>query len=200
MGPTQFGSRTSLGTSDAMQAYLRWRENAQSLDHYVTLISADVEGGFDKVIPHRLDSTDLNPLYTPWIRHWAANRILQFRHNTRLDPTKYYTNNGIPQGSPLSPFLFGAYIKKIMDPRLITEPDTSRMIISYVDDMLICVSATSHPALEKLARETWINLTSAAASADMTFAENKTKTLHDRTETWCDGCDREDRPKYTTDV
>lgn len=184
MGPTQFGSRIASGTSDAMQTYLRWRENAQARNHYITLISADVEGGFDKVDPVRLALTDLNPLYTPWIRHWAANRSLQFRHNARLDPVKYITNNGIPQGSPLSPFLFGAYIKRLMDPRLITHPDVSRIVISYVDDVLICISATSRPALEKLAKDTWSALVNEAASIDMTFAENKTRTLHDRTETW----------------
>ena len=184
MGPTQFGSRISIGTSDAMQTYLRWRENAQDHDHLVTLISADVEGGFDKINPHQLHLTDLNPLYTPWIQHWAANRSLQFRYNAKLDPTKYITNNGIPQGSPLSPFLFGAYIKKLMDPRVIATPDASRIIISYVDDVLICVSASSHSALERLAKETWATLTTDAASIGMTFAENKTRTLHDRTETW----------------
>ena len=81
MSPTQFGSCTFLGTSDAMQTYLRWRENTQAHNHYVTLILADVEGGLDKVGPNRLPLPDLNPLYTPWIRHWAANRTLQFRDN-----------------------------------------------------------------------------------------------------------------------
>ena len=58
MGPSQFSSRISLGTSDAMQTYLRWRENAASLGHYTTIISADVEGGFDRVDPDQLSSTD----------------------------------------------------------------------------------------------------------------------------------------------
>ena len=184
MGPTQFGSCISLGTSDAMRTYLRWRENVQAHDHFVTLISADVEGGFDKVDPRQLHLTDLNPLYTPWIRHWAANRSLQFRHNARLDPTKFTTNSGIPQGSPLSPFLFGAYIKKRTDTKFITTPDSSRIIISYVDDVLICVSSSLRSALERQAKETWETLTTNAASIGMTFAENKTRTLHDRTETW----------------
>ena len=167
-----------------MQCYLRWSEHARSLDHFTTLISADVDGGFDKVDPSLLSQTHLNPLYAHWIRHWASNRIMQFRPNHRLDPQKYITNNGIPQGSPLSPFLFGAHIKSLMDPRQITTPAATRLVISYVDDVLICVSADSRQSVETLARSTWASLNAEANHINMSFAENKTKTLHDRLETW----------------
>ena len=64
MGPSQFGSRIGICTFDAMQCYLRWKEHAHFLGHFVTFISADVKGGFDKVDPSRLTQTHLNP-YTP---------------------------------------------------------------------------------------------------------------------------------------
>lgn len=184
MGPSQFGSRMRRGTSDAMQCLLRWQENARSLGHHTSLISADIEGGFDKVDPRKLRDSDLNPLYIPWIEDWAANRNLQFRHNNCLDPTIYTCNRGIPQGSPLSPFLFGAYVKKLTDPRLVTHPDHSRLVISYVDDVLICISAQDMTTLEALAKSTWTALTSEALSVGMSFADNKTKTLHDTRTTW----------------
>ena len=187
LGPSQFGSRIGPGTSDAMQTYLRWKENAASLGHFTTIISTDVEGGFDQVNPNQLDSTDLNPLYTPWIRHWVGNRTMKIRHNSCLDPTQYTVNNGIPQGSPLSPFLFGAYIKKLMNPRIIATADTSRLIISYVDDVLICISNATRQNLKKLTEETWELLSTDARSIGMSFADNKTKTLYDRQETWAIG-------------
>lgn len=109
---------------------------------------------------------------------------MKIRHNARLDPTQYTVNNGIPQGSPLSPFLFGAYIKKLMDPRIITTANSSRLVISYVDDVLICISSSTRPTLQKLAEETWKSLSLEAQSIKMSFADNKTKTLHDRIETW----------------
>ena len=154
MGPSLFGSRIGIGTSDAMQCYLRWEEHSRSLADFTTLISADVEGGFDRVDPTRLAQTHLDPLYAHWIRHWASNRVMQFRPNHRLDPKQYIANNGIPQGSPLSPFLFGAYIKSLADPRLISSADSTRLVISYVDDVLICVSASSQASVEALARLT----------------------------------------------
>lgn len=63
---------------------------------------------------------------------------------------------------------------------LLTSPDLTPLVISYVDDVLICVSASSLSTLESLARETWASLTLDASHIGMTFAENKTITLHDR--------------------
>ena len=182
MGPTQFGSCICLGKSDTMQCYLRWKENAHSTNHFTTLISADVEGGIDKVDPSRLSQTHLHLLYLNCIRHWASG--MKFCPNHRLDPCQYTSNNGIPQGSPLSPFLFGAYFKPLMDPRLDVSPDHSRIMISCVDDVLICVSTTTRQAVESIVRSTWASLNSDAHSLGMTFTENKTKTVHDHIENW----------------
>ena len=184
MGPTQFGSRMRRGTSDAMQCLLRWQEHAHRLGHFTTLISTDIEGGFDRVDPRSLNNTHIRAEYIPWIQNWASNRTLKFRHNQRLDPQTYTTNRGIPQGSPLSPFLFGAYVKKLTDPRIITSLRSTRLIISYVDDVLICVSATSPSDLESLARDTWATLVAEASDIGVSFAENKTKTFHDRVDSW----------------
>ena len=184
MGPSQFGSRARLGTSDAMQCLLRWREHAHSLGHFTTLISADIEGGFDKVDPRTLGDTDLDPRYVPWIRNWAANRTMRFLRNNRLDPKTYTANPGIPQGSPLSPFLFGAYVTKLTRHRLLANPDFTRIIIPYVDDVIICLSASSTTALETLAKDTWSSLVSEASHIGMSFAENKPRTLHDCACSW----------------
>ena len=71
-----------------------------------------------------------------------------------------------------------------MDPQLFTSPDSTRLVISYVDDVLICVSADSRKSVETLARSTWATLNAEANRVGMSFAENKTKTLHDRSEDW----------------
>ena len=184
MGPTQFGSRESRGTSNAMQCLTRWIENAHSKKHYVSLIATDIEGGFDKVLPSRLDDSDIDPLYIPWIRHWAANREIKFRLNNRLDMTTYTINNGIPQGSPLSPFLFGAHIKKVMAPRMTLSDHSSTIVISYVDDVLICVSANNKDTVREICHNIWQDIQKDASEIGMSFAENKTKTWHDRIDSW----------------
>ena len=184
LGPSQFGSRINRGTSDAMQALLRWKDNAHAHGHYVTLVAADIEGGFDKVHPDRLSSTDIDPTYIPWIQNWATNREIRFRLNNRTDLKSYITNRGVPQGSPLSPLLFGAYIKSVMKPRLSSNPDSTSIVLSYVDDVLICVSASTPQETERITRNLWADVTREAQTIGMSFAENKTKTWHDRTENW----------------
>ena len=187
LGPSQFGSRINRGTSDAMQAYTQWMESARARQHYVTLIAADIEGGFDRVLPSKLPLTDINPLYIPWIQHWASDREIRFRHNNRLDLRTYYTNRGSPQGSPLSPFLFGAYIKKTVHPRITSNPHSTTLVISYVDDVLICVSASDPQEVKAITQKIWSELTQDAQDIGMSFAENKTKTWHDRLENWSIG-------------
>ena len=71
-----------------------------------------------------------------------------------------------------------------MNPRIIATADASRLVISYVDDVLICVSSSTRQSLRDLAEETWDSLSLDAQSIGMSFAANKTKTLHDRQEVW----------------
>jgi len=50
-------------------------------------------------------------------------------------------NKGVPQGLPLSPFLFGVYMSDIFAPRFQYSRGMSRLICSYVDDGIIMVAA-----------------------------------------------------------
>ena len=84
----------------------------------------------------------------------------------------------------MSPFLFGAYEKKLTSPRLISNSDSSRLVISYVDDVLLCLSASSLSDLRSLAESAWASLVLDASAVGMSFAENKTNTLHDRVDSW----------------
>ena len=46
----------------------------------------------------------------------------------------------MPQGSPLSPFLFGVYVADMAKSRICYRIDLRRMVVSYVDDGVILVS------------------------------------------------------------
>ena len=151
MGKSQFGSRRNWGTTDAMTMLLRWKKEVRKRAHYQSIIIADIEGVFDKVDPETLHQSALDRRYIPWIRSWARNRMMRMRINRETDDETYTTNLGIPQGSPLSPYLFCAHIEKVMKDRITDKGSCTTMVVSYVNDAAICVSAQDRKELEGIA-------------------------------------------------
>ena len=159
LGLTQFGSRRNTGTSDTMTILLQWKGHAERAGDKVTIIIADFEGGFEKVNPaaFRYRETRVAEQYTKWIYNWTRNRELQFRFNEKTNDQVYTTNVGLPQGSPLSPYLFREYVKNIMTGN---EQDTKdgTLLISYVDDIAICIRGKDDTEVAMKAARTWNDL------------------------------------------
>ena len=180
LGPTQFSSRRNTGTSDAMKTLMKWKEKAEEENQLVTIVIADIKGGFDKVNPmsFRNKETEIDNRYSEWIYNWSTNRVISFRFNVKTDGREYVTNSGIPQGSPLSPYLFGAYVKKIMYSDGQMKEKDGFLLISYVDDLVICIKGRTEEEMEEKTGAAWAEVNRRATSRGMSFAENKTKTWH----------------------
>ena len=80
---------------------------------------------------------------------------MRIRINRSTDERVYTTNKGIPQGSPLSPYLFCAHITKVMKDRITDNSQSTSMVVSYVDDAAICISSKDRTKLEQEARRIW---------------------------------------------
>ena len=184
---TQFGSRRNRGTTDAMMALMRWKQETRKRGHYQSIIRVDIEGGFDKVNPSTLQNSPIDRNYIPWIQSWARNRTMRIRINGSTDSQTYVTNQGIPQGSPLSPYLFCAHIKEVMRERIGDDRHSTTMVVSYVDDAAICISAKDKTRLQEMARRIWGDMRTVAGKIGMDFAEEKTKTWHDHDAKWSIG-------------
>ena len=65
LGMTQYGSRRNRGTTDAMTALMRWKQETRKRGHYQSIIIADIEGGFDKVDPSTLQNCPIDKNYIP---------------------------------------------------------------------------------------------------------------------------------------
>ena len=138
---TQYGSRKNRSTHDTMKQILEFLE--YNKDKYTGILSMGVEGGFDKVdidmLCDILVYRECEPKLVDWIRRWTKGRRIQLRFNGKISK-EYNQNKGVPQGSPLSPFLFGVYVADMFISRICCRMDLRRMVVSYVDDGVILVS------------------------------------------------------------
>ena len=80
--------------------------------------------------PETLHQSALDEKYIPWIKSWARNRTMRMRINGGTDKEIYITNQGIPQRSPLSPYLFCTHITKVMKDRITDTGSNTTMVIS----------------------------------------------------------------------
>jgi len=175
---TQFGSRRKRGTHDSCALIY---EFLKAHEGYCTaLLSMDVEGGFDRInmdlLADFLSARGCPIDLVLWIRHWATQRRIQFRFNGRIS-REYTLSKGIPQGSPLSPFLFGVYVADIFRPRLQVSPSCRSMVGSYVDDGLIGVAGDSVRMVKNRLEEVFRGCVETAEGRGMGFSGLKTKWI-----------------------
>ena len=154
LGPTQFGSRRKRGVHDTMSVVFEFLRHNEGFK--CAMLSMDVEGGFDNIdidlLCDFLDVRECPADLIHWVRRWARNRVIRFRFNGRISKP-YFVNRGVPQGSPLSPFLFGVYVADIVEPCLRYSPSVRTVVSSYVDDGVILVASDSRD----LTRYRWLN-------------------------------------------
>jgi hypothetical protein len=85
------------------------RAKWQNKDGVATLLSLDMTGAFDKVVPARLLHNRRERKIPGWIVKWVGSFISN-RTTTLCLPgyntDAFPTHTGIPKGSPLSPILF----------------------------------------------------------------------------------------------
>jgi len=110
------------------------------------------------------------------VKRWAGNCVVRFRFNGRVSKP-YFVNCGIPQGSALFPFLFGAYVMDIFEPHLQYSPSVRTVISSYVDDGVILVASDSRDLTRYTMAELFTDCDRVARGRKMGFSTIKTKWI-----------------------
>jgi len=187
LGHTQFGSRRKRGVHDAMSVVFEVLQHNEG--YKCAMLSMDVEGGFDNIdiglLSNFLAARECPANLVQWVRRWAGRRVVRFRFNGRiLKP--YFVNCGIPQGSPLSPFLFGAYVADIFEPCLRYSPPVRTVVSSFVDDGVILVASDSRDLTRYTMTELFKDCDRIAKRRNMGFSAIKTKWIGFGGTTWED--------------
>ena len=111
-----------------------------------------------------------------WVRRWAGDHEVRFRFNGRVSKP-YFVKCGIPQGSPLSPFVFGAYVADIFEPRLRYSPSVRTVVSSYVDDVVILLASDSRDLTRYMMAEIFPDCDRVGRGRKMGFSTIKTRWI-----------------------
>jgi hypothetical protein len=111
---------------------------SQNKDGVATLLSLNMSGAFDRVVPPRLLNNRRERKISEWIVKWVGSFISN-RTTTLCLPSynsdPFPTHTGIPQGSPLSPILFLFYNANFV--KICNPPTLLASGPSFVDDVNI---------------------------------------------------------------
>src|SRR5437588_4640927 len=185
LGETQFGSRRKRGVHDATAVVLEFLKHNEGYKRLI--LSMDIEGGFDNIsvdlLSDFLTARGCPTNLRDWVRRWTTCRSLRFGFKGRVSKV-YHVSKGVPQGSPLSPFLFGAYVADVFRPRLRYGPSVTAILTSYVDDTVIAVAATSRGLAMSVGGELFEDCCRVAAGRGLSFSRLKTEWIGFGGVTW----------------
>lgn len=141
ISPFQFGFRKGLSTVDALSCLQTDLVNNLNKKQHIDCIALDIEKAFDKCWPetiiYQLTKWGLQGNLLKTIKSFLENRHFQVTVNNSKSDT-FYSNIGVPQGSPLSVPLFLAAINGITS-SLSKTPKISYLLSA--DDILIYTSS-----------------------------------------------------------
>jgi ribonuclease HI len=171
----QFGALPLRSAIDLTTCLLHDAEQALNQRQTATLLTFDVKGAFDGVLPgrlvHRLRAQGWPDNLARWVASFVTGRVVQIRIDGEIGPITEILC-GLPQGSPVSPILFMLYLAPLFRLR------SPKARFGYADDAAILAIS---PSLEANCQSLSNSLQEAldwGAMEGITFAPDKYELIH----------------------
>jgi len=174
LASTQYGSRKRRGCHDSMKQITEFVKFGRF--GHTEIMTMDVEGGFNNIdtalLAHILVYRSCDKSLVSWIVRWTTGRKMRLKFNERTSRV-YEVDKGVPQGSPLSPYLFGIYVEEIFKPRFKHGPSVSCLVSSYVDDGGVMVSGANREIVVGKMQELFEECDRVGRKRNMKFVARK---------------------------
>lgn len=175
LNPQHFGALPKRSAVDLTMALTHDLEEALDKGLEATLLTMDVQGAFDSVLPGRLARRLLEQGWPEnlvrWIFDFATSRTVRVRFEGATTDDKK-TVCGLPQGSPASPILFMLYMAPFLNRR-----DRKRRFCYADDGALIAIGKSAEDTAETMTQELEDALQWGRDNA-VAFAPDKYEMIH----------------------
>jgi ribonuclease HI len=173
----QFGALPLSSCTDLASSLIWDIEKAWASGKVASLLTLDIKGAFDAVLPgrlvHRLAQQGWDKSLLRWIASFATQRTAQISWDNETG-APFSLECGLPQGSPISPILFMLYIEPVF--KLGSNISINRY--GYADDMAFLSTSTTLEKNCTILRQKWEEVLSWGQSQGITFDFEKSELLH----------------------
>ena len=171
----QFGALPLRSAVDLTTCLTHDIEEALNNNLTASVLTLDVKGAFDGVLPGRL-ARRLREQGWPdnlvrWVSSFATGRLVQIRLDGDVGPCTE-VQCGLPQGSPISPILFMLYIAPIL------QMGRRKMRFGYADDIALLATSSSLDSNCQLLSEDLAEAVAWGESEGVTFDPGKSELFH----------------------
>lgn len=171
----QFGFRKGLSTTDHLLSIDNLIRGAFKNKQHVITVCLDIQKAFDMVwtrlIINKLAFIGLHGNILQFINNFTTNRNIKTRINGKLS-SPYHMENGVPQGSALSPTLFLLVIETADDS--IPPPVVTR---KYADDLVILCKGKNIEDTQFNVQQALNQLSVWSQKTGFKFSASKTNTM-----------------------
>jgi len=179
LSPLQFACRKGYSPFDAVHLILEKVYKVSNDKLYSSALFLDIQGAFDKVLHQRLavimTHSKFPPYLVDWVHSYLSDRSVRIMDGAASEPAFTPIQVGIPQGSPLSIFLFNFYSSPLCHNYQRLGVD---LMVSYVDDYCFLAISVSWQRNAITLTAAGNQLQCEANQGGMNFDLSKTELFH----------------------